>query len=174
MFLEDGFVIMVETDDHACGHLNAVRLYMVNLFEDRPYHVHVFSCLHKRFVSGGFDPDEKPDKTRIVEELEKFVIVGNVERRFGVENHRVSLGDIPFPQGDKKFLCLLPVPGEVVIDEENPSSAQTVNLFDFCQDLWNGLGSGAVSQHYDDIAKLAIVRAATAELDGLNEILVHF
>ena len=78
------------------------------------------------------------------------------------------------PDGDRpqQLFGELLVADEVVIDEEDLRRAQTMAFFDFGHDLRNALHPRAPAVDDDDVAELAVERAAARELDRHRVVLI--
>ena len=101
-------------------------------------------------------------------------LVGEVDRGFGVEGERVMVLDLPLAKLAAQGKRLVHVADEVVIDDEDfvaPAElAQGVELGD---DLRGRLGARLAAVDGDDVAELALERAAARELHRHGGVLVE-
>ena len=88
-------------------------------------------------------------------------MVGEVDRRFGREFERIAVLPLPGLQRGKKTFQSLLVADEVVVDKVHVSAiTECVEPIEFGHHLLVRLGAWHPTVKFDDVAKLAIERAA--------------
>ena len=124
------------------------------------------------FVSArlAFRGDSMP--TKIVVKCACFMrrrsssILGHVETDLRHELDRVPAGLLPGDERREQRLGLLLVADEVVVHHEDVPDAEGVDRLDLGQHLRHGFRPRPAPVHDDDVAELAVERAAARELDG--------
>ena len=123
---------------------------------------------------GGFDAEEDRGEAGVLEELQKFEIVGEIERSFGDEAEGIAVFPAPLDHGGEEFLGALLVADEVVVDDEDGvAPAGVAELVEFGEHLGDGLGAGLAAVDLDDVAEFAVERAAARVLHGHGAVATH-
>ena len=123
-------VVVVEADDHAGLHLDAVRLDLADALDQVAAHVLRLLGLLQRRLPRALDADEDGGEVGGAQQLEQLVVLRDVQRDLGVEVHRVAVRLAPVGDRAQQLLGELLVADEVVVDEEDLRRAEAVALLD--------------------------------------------
>jgi hypothetical protein len=101
----------------------------------------------------------------------QFVVVRQIDRRFGRELERIAPAPLPLRQRRQEPLQRLLVADHVIVDERDVAAvAGEIERVQLLQHLLIGLGARNAAVELDDVAELAIERAAARELHANMEI----
>ena len=133
-----------------------------------------FAAFLQALQRGRLEPDEDLLETGADHEVAELGVVGQVGRRLGQESHLGAGPRSPVDELPQQRLGLLLVADEVVVDDEDHvlPSAQA-EFFQLGDQLGGRLGARHAAVHDDDVAELAIERAAPRELDRHGDIVAE-
>ena len=172
-----GLVVVVETHDHAAPDLHAGVLDAVDLLEQRAARADVLELLGlaERLLVGALDADEDGDEVGLDHQLHQLGVVGQVDRRLGEEGQRVAvLAPARRSTSRRTGLDRLLVADQVVVDDEDDRASLGARIASSsamtCAD---GLDPRAAAEGDDDVAELALERAAARELEAAEGVVPH-
>ena len=166
LVLEDLSVVAVEADDEPGVHVESRVLDPRQLGVQRVA-ARVLKLLGflERFQTRRLDADEHAAEVRPVHQLHDFRLVGQVDAGLGRQPQRVA---VPLHPGDDLFqqgLGLLAIADEVVVDDERRVEPGPPHVVEFGQELLRRLGPRLAPVNHDDVAELALKRAAARILE---------
>ena len=131
-----------------------------------------------RFQAGSirsFDPQEHALEAAFGHQVHQLLIGGQIHRGLGGEAEGVAVLDLPLAQGWEQQLHVALVADEVVVHQEHRAApAQVVEPLQLGDQLLGGLGARLAPVEHDDVAELAVERAASGELHRHLRVGVEF
>src|SRR5713226_3539717 len=163
--------LAVEPEDEAGRHDHAVRIEPMDTLHDGVPGVLLLLGAPQELFVGCLDPDEDIAEVHGFHHREQLWIVRQVDGRLGAEVEGEAALPAPREQLRQERHHGLLVTDEVVVHEIYvPSVAQTVEAIQFPEDLRRRLRAGLPAVELDEVAELAVERAAAGELDPDVEI----
>ena len=155
----------IETDDEAGHHPEAVGVDPIDGFLEGAAGVLVLAGDRKAGLVGGLNAEEDRIKTALGHHLHQFLVRGQVHGGFRREAEGIAPLDLPLLQGRQQQFGVALVADEVVIHQEDRAPpAQVVEVLELGDQLLRRLGPGLAAVENDDVAELALERAAPGEL----------
>ena len=112
-------------------------------------------------------PTNTTKKPACAHERKQRIVVGKVDRRFGREDEGVIVLLLPGDELGQERLYGLLVADEIVVDEIEVSAiSAAIERIQFAKHLRRRLHARHAAIELDDVAELAVERAAAGELDG--------
>ncbi len=165
MLSEDLSIVVIETDDHAGHYLDTSLLDSSHRLPHVGAQILGLLGFAQARRPRRLDPDEHRAEICRPQELEELFVLRDIEGDLGHQLERKPSTTLPFPERTQEFLGKPPIADEVVIDDEDRRSAESIDLLDLLHHLVDRLGARFAAVHHDDVAKLTTVRTASAELD---------
>ena len=165
--VEDVVGIVVETHDETGHHFHAVALDAAHAFEQAAVGVlHLLRFL-QAFLGGRFDAQEDAVEAGVLHHLQQLGVVRQIHGGFGVEAERAAVPHVPFRHDRQQLLHLALVADEIVVHDENRAAPLArIELLELGHHLRGRLGARLAAIDLDDVAELAVERAAARILDG--------
>src|SRR6185436_11637336 len=170
----DRVLLGVEAHDEAAVHEDASLIDLADALGEASASVLSLLHRHQGLSVGAFDPHEDGEEVRALHQVQEHLVVGQVDRGLGRELE----GIVPLrePRGERgeELLESLLVADEIVVDEVDVATvADPVELLELGERLRGSLGAGNAAVELDDVAELAVERAAARKLHADVEILVE-
>jgi len=158
--------VVVETDDEAGEDLQPGGVDPAHRLEQIAAHVLRLAGLAQARLVRRFDADEHPGEVRRAQQRQQLRVAGHVDRGLGSEAEAPAVPALVPGQVAQQRLGALLVPDQVVVDEEHVVHAERAQPIQLAADLLRCLGTRPAPEHDDDVAELAVVRAAARELQA--------
>ncbi len=121
----------------------------------------------------GLYADEHPSEVGLPEEVEKLVVLSDIERRLRAEKKLVIVLLLIVPEIRHELLGDGLVPDEVVVDEEYVRDAEFPERVELLPHLIEGLYPRLSAEHDYYVAEFAAVRAPPRKLEAHRLVLVE-
>ena len=155
----------IETNDEAGHDPNAIGGDPIDGVFQRTAGVLVLAGQGEAGLIRGFDAQKHRLKAGFGHHLHHFVVGGQIDGGFGGEGEGEAALHLPILDGRQQQLGVALVADEVVIHQEDgPAPAQVIEGLQFGHQLVGGFGAGLAPVEHDDVAELALERAAAREL----------
>ena len=129
----------------------------------------------KACLIGGFDAEEHRFKAGLRHHPHHLVVGGEVHRGLSGEGEGIAPLDLPFLDRRQQQFGVAFVADEVVVHQEDGAApAQVVEPLQLGHQLFRTLGAGLTPVQHDDVAELALERAAPRELHAHRVVGVEF
>src|SRR5436190_13834636 len=173
LVVEDPVVVGIEADDHAGDNHQVPRLHAADLVDERALaaDIHLLRSALQRVGARRLDADEDRHEIRLLQEIEDVGHLGDVERQLAAKCDRELVRQTPVAKRRQQPSRVTRVADQVRIAERNVLAACRMHRFDFGNDLLDRLGARPPAIGHDDVAELAVERAAAAGLE--IEVEVH-
>ena len=151
----------IEANDETSHHAQAIGGDAINGCIKRIAGVLNFPRCFQAALIRGFDAEEDAFKAGVVHHLHHFLVVGQIDRGLGGEAEGIAALFLPLANfGQQQFRVAL-VADEVVVDQEDRTApTQVVEVLQLSNELIGGFGAGFAAVENDDVAELAVERAA--------------
>src|SRR5262249_12231812 len=156
--------VVVEADDEAREDVDAMRIDAPHAGEHVLAQVLRLAGLAQALGLRRFDADEDPAEAGRAEEAEQLRGLRAVERGLGADSEAITVPLLVLAEEAQQLLRRLAVADEVVVDEEDAARARGAERVELAADLRGRLAAGLAAEHHDDVAELALERAAAREL----------
>ena len=140
--------------------------------DSRFFDVLILLRLAQRFFVRALDADEDGHDVGRVHQLDQLFVFGEVERRLGEEREGISLGGLPRGEVAQQLLYRDLVADQVVVDDEGHFQVLLAHRFQLGDHLRARLQPRPTTERDDDVAELALERAAAAELDAAEQVVL--
>ena len=161
--LEDGRIVVVETQDHAAPNLNTGPMDRCHPFKHGGALTHVLKFLGfpQRFLVRQFDTDENAHDVGVGQQPHHFRIIGQIEGLLGDEGQGIAVRLLPRDDRTEHLLDRLLVAEQVVVDDGDERRLVAPRGLELGDDLGLGLDSRNPAEDDDDVAELAAKRTAS-------------
>jgi len=165
--LEDVEPIVVKTDDKPAQHLQPGSLDAFDVFHGAAIPILGLATLGQAILVRGLDADEDPVESGLDHLFHQGSVVRQIDGHLG-EEYQSLLALSPLDEDGQEFVFQERlVADEVVVHEEDIiAPAAGVEAIQFGDDLLRGLSPHAVTERGDDVAEIAVERAAARALDA--------
>ena len=165
--------VVIEADDEAGEDVDGVG---VNASQ-RGQHVLARVLVLFRFLEAlrvcGLDADEDPLEVGFAQQAHQLLVLRQIQRRFRSEAELVVVFALVGSYGAEELPRQRLVADEVVVDEEDVAHAALAQHVELAADLRRRLRARLAAEHDDDVAELALERAAARELQADHGVAVE-
>ena len=165
--LEDRRVVVIETRNDAGQHRDAVTDHRLHRALQGHQQVLLLAGLAQALRIERLDADEHRRQPGGETGIQQIGVARDIDRALGGELHLAVLARVvPFGDCRQDGVGALAVDGEIVVDQKDSPAAGGVQLVDLGDDLLDALEALLAPLILDDVAELAIERAAARCLHG--------
>ena len=105
--------------------------------------------------------------------LQQFVIIGQIQRRLGMQRNDVTVLALPCREALQDRDQRLAVADEIVIDQKHGADASVMPGIEFGNDLIGGFHPRLAAKGHDDVAEFTQIGTAARDLDAALQIPVQ-
>src|ERR1043166_4646374 len=173
--LEDVFGVVVEADDEAAHPLHPGAWNLVYRFEQVAPRVLPLLPFLQALLDGRLDAEEDAAEVRAPHHVEQRVVFGQVDARLRDEGERATVRFRPFDEFGEESFDVAFVADEVVVnDEDEAAPAYRAQRVQFREHLLVRLRARHAPVDFDDVAELAVERAAARILHAHRAVAREF